>query len=132
MASFTPSRQQWTNGWCATGDVTPGDTCTAAAGQPAVPQFSTPCLGCIGSLGRNNFVGPGSWFSDMTLSKIFKVTEAVNVKFEASGFNVFNRANFLLSTAGGGAHNHVSDGEFGKAAGTLNARNLQFALRLQF
>jgi hypothetical protein len=56
----------------------------------------------------------------------------VNFKFEAQGFNVFNRANFLLATAGGAGHNDIRDENFGKAAGTLNARNLQFGLRLTF
>ncbi len=68
----------------------------------------------------------------MTLSKIFKITERVNLKFDAQGFNVFNRANFLLATAGGGAHNQPRFGNFGQAAGTLNARNLQFGLKLSF
>jgi hypothetical protein len=68
----------------------------------------------------------------MTLAKVFKFTERVNMKFEAQGFNVFNRANFLLATAGGGAHNKITDTSFGQAAGTLNARNLQFGLKLSF
>ncbi len=68
----------------------------------------------------------------MTLGKTFKFTERVNLKFEAQGFNVFNRANFVLATAGGGAHNDLRDGSFGKAAGTLNARNLQLGLKLSF
>jgi len=56
----------------------------------------------------------------------------VNLKFDAQGLNVFNRANFLIATAGGGAHNDMRDGSFGLAAGTLNARNLQFGLKLSF
>ena len=68
----------------------------------------------------------------MTLGKTLKFTERVNLKFEASAFNIFNRANFLLATQGGGAHNNITDGAFGQAAGTLNARNLQFGLRLSF
>jgi len=72
------------------------------------------------------------WSADMTLSKNFKITERLNLKFEAQGFNVFNHANFILATAGGGAHNKITDGAFGQAAGTLNARNLQFGLKLSF
>ena len=68
----------------------------------------------------------------MTLAKQIKITERVAMKFEAQGFNVFNRANFLLATAGGAGHNDMRDANFGKAAGTLNARNLQFGLRLSF
>lgn len=133
FSNFQPSRNQWEHGWCNSGDAAPADSnCQAAAGQPAVPVFSTPCLGCTGNLGRNTFVGPGSWVTDMTLAKTFKFTERVSMKFEAAAFNVFNRANFILATAGGGAHNKVSDLSFGQAAGTLNARNMQFGLKLLF
>jgi hypothetical protein len=68
----------------------------------------------------------------MTLAKNFKITESVSLKFEAQGFNVFNRANFVMATAGGAGHNEIRDGNFGQAAGTLNARNLQFGLKLSF
>jgi hypothetical protein len=130
------SRFQWANGWCANKtNANPGGgvaDCTAASGQPTVPLFSTPCLGCDSTLGRNTFVGPGLWSADMTLAKSFKLTEAVHLKFEASGFNVFNRANFVLATQGGGAHNKITDGQFGEAAGTLGARLLQLGLKLSF
>jgi hypothetical protein len=119
MANFDPSRDLWKTGW----DVSAGG---------ATPLLTRPCLGCSGNLGRNTFVGPGMWSADMTLAKSFKITEQVNLRFEAQGFNVFNRANFLLATAGGAGHNDMRDSNFGKAAGTLNARNLQFGLRLSF
>ena len=100
--------------------------------SPSV-TFSPPCLGCVGNLGRNSFVGPGNWGADMTLSKTFKFTERVNMKFDANGFNVFNRTNFILATAGGGAHNnYTSSRNFGQAAGTLNPRELQFGVKLSF
>ena len=123
VAGFSSeSRSQWENGLCASGSANPAGgtaTCTGASGQPAVPLFSSPCLGCDSTLGRNTFVGPGMWSADMTLAKSFKITEGINLKFEASGFNVFNRANFVLATAGGGAHNKITDSQFGEAAGTL-------------
>jgi len=68
----------------------------------------------------------------MTLSKTFKFTERINLKFDANAFNIFNHTNFLLATAGGGAHNQPRTGNFGTAAGTLNARQLQFGLKLSF
>jgi hypothetical protein len=114
ISSIVPIRSQWANGWTDTS------------------MFSTPCLGCTGNLGRNTFVGPGYWSADMTLAKNFHFTERVNLKFEAQAFNIFNRANFILATQGGGAHNKITDGAFGQAAGTLNARNLQFGLKLSF
>jgi hypothetical protein len=117
LSNYQPTRTQWKDGW--------GSAAVAAT-------FSSPCLGCTGNLGRNTFVGPGLFSADMTLGKVFKFTERVNLKFDAQAFNIFNRANFILATAGGGAHNKITDGSFGQAAGTLNARNLQFGLKLSF
>jgi hypothetical protein len=102
------------------------------APSPVNITFSSPCLSCSGNLGRNTFVGPGQWYADMTLSKTFRFTERVNMKFDANGFNVFNRTNFLLATAGGGAHNKYTSGNFGQAAGTLNPRELQFGVKISF
>ena len=73
------------------------------AARPVCPFFPTHACGCLGNLGRNTFVGPNFWSTDLTLSKNFKLTERFNLKFDAAAFNVFNRANFLLATAGGGA-----------------------------
>jgi hypothetical protein len=120
VASFGDfSRKTWANGW-------------AAGGQTNLPVLSSPCLGCTGDLGRNQFVGPGNWAADMTLSKNFKFTERLNLKFEASAFNIFNRANFILASTGGGGRNHLSFGDFGKAGSTLDPRELQLGLKLTF
>ncbi len=135
------SHDAWANGWGATGGSIVNGSPTVTTSQGIV--FSTPCLACVGSLGRNSFVGPGNWFADMTLSKTFKLTERVNMKFDANAFNVFNRANFILATAGGGANNKyaafsgaagtlVPIGNFGQAAGTLNPREMQFGVKLSF
>jgi Carboxypeptidase regulatory-like domain/TonB dependent receptor len=122
LGSFSPSRSLFETGWRDTnGDPLPG-----------TPQFSAPCLGCASNLGRNSFLGPGAWYADMTLAKNFKITERFHLKFEAQSFNIFNHANFVMATTGGGAHNKITDGSLGKAAGTLNARNLQFGVRLSF
>lgn len=121
------SRGAWANGWGQASAVNG----TYVYANPGV-TFSPPCLACDGNLGRNSFVGPGNWAADMTLSKTFKLTERVNMKFDANGFNVFNRANFILATAGGGAHNNYERSNFGQAAGTLNPRELQFGLKLSF
>jgi hypothetical protein len=115
----TFNRSTWANGW-------------AAGGQAGLPVLSNPCLACTGNLGRNNFVGPGQWYADMTLAKVFTLTERFRLKFEWNAFNVFNRANFLLAVNGGGAHNSITDGLFGAAAGTLNPRQQQVGLKLMF
>jgi hypothetical protein len=111
------SRSQWANG----------------LGSSFVSNtFSAPCLGCVGGLGRNTFVGPDFFGTDMTLGKVFNLTERVNLKFEAQAFNIFNRPNFILATAGGAGHNKITDSLFGEAGGTLDPRELQLALKLRF
>jgi len=99
--------------------------------------FSAPCLGCAGNLGRNTFVGPGQWFADMSLFKKFRVTERVGLEFRVEGFNVFNRANFLMALPGDfgteATHNRIDlPDTFGKASGTLDPRELQFGLKVTF
>jgi carboxypeptidase family protein len=130
MSHFNVPRSAWENGWPSFAffnGSTPGNY--SAAG---FPTLSAPCLACVGNLGRNTFTGPGQWSSDMTLGKNFKITERFNLKFEAAAFNIFNRANFLLATAGGAANNSLDSGEFGKAGGTLDPRALQLGLKLLF
>lgn len=94
--------------------------------------FSSPCLGCNGNLGRNDFVGPGAFVIDTTFSKTFKLTERFNLQFRGDLFNVFNHTNFLLATAGGGANNKINASNFGQAGGTLNPRQVQLGLKLTF
>jgi hypothetical protein len=116
----------WANGW------------GSMFGKPGTAGtiFTTPCLGCVGNLGRNTFVGPGQFFADMSLFKNFKVTERVGLQFRVEGFNVLNHANFLLAqTAAAGSngpHNRIDQANFGKAGGTLNPRNLQLGAKVQF
>jgi hypothetical protein len=122
------SRKVWANGWFSPDPVTGAPV----ANQSGLPVLSKPCLACTGNLGRNQFGGPGQWSADMTLGKIFNLGERARLKFEWQLFNVFNRANFILATQGGGAANHTTFTNFGQAAGTLNARNMQFGLKLNF
>jgi hypothetical protein len=79
----------------------------------------------------------------MTLSKTFQITERVNLKFDANAFNIFNHTNFILATVGGGANNQYAHTNpvtgsfdptvnFGQAAGTLNARNMQLGVKISF
>jgi hypothetical protein len=66
------------------------------------------------------------------LTEIEVTMKDFNLKFEAAAFNIFNRANFLLAIGPLSAHNSLDDPLFGKAAGTLNSRNLQMGLKLSF
>jgi outer membrane receptor for ferrienterochelin and colicin len=133
---FSQSRSTWENGWPAntpSGFAFFNGTTAANYSAPGFPTLSAPCLACVGDAGRNNFVGPGQWTADMTLAKTFKLTERFNLKFEAAAFNIFNRANFLLSNGSPfSEHNSLDDPLFGEAGGALNARNLQMGLKLSF
>jgi hypothetical protein len=88
--------------------------------------FSAPCLGCIGNLGRNTFVGPSYWDADVSLLKTFSITESVHVQFRMEAFNVFNHTNFLIGV------NDITSPLFGMSGGTQPPRNLQFGLKLKF
>jgi hypothetical protein len=113
------THDQWANGFFL-------------AANPVNITFSAPCLGCVGNLGRNTFVGPGQWFADMGLSKTFKLTERFSFKFEAQAFNIFNHTNFLLAGGAGDANNKTGQTNFGQASSTLNARNIQLGAKLSF
>jgi hypothetical protein len=95
-------------------------------------DFTSPCLGCVGTLGRNTLVGPNLWGVDMSLFKTMKLSERFTLQFRAEGFNVFNRTNFLLPGANFAGRNRTNSPAFGQAAGTLNPRQLQFGLKLSF
>ncbi len=136
-SSFSGSNHTtWANGWCPGGSVENGSCAGGTSTKAGLPVFTHPCLGCVGNLGRNTFVGPNYWSTDMTVSKNFKLTERFNLKFDAAAFNVFNRTNFLLATAGAGAHNEIRDPLFGQAGGTTigggGPRVMQFGLKLSF
>jgi len=50
----------------------------------------------FGNLARNALRGPDFVWSDLYLTKLFRVTERVQARFEAQFFNVFNHPNFGL------------------------------------
>jgi hypothetical protein len=89
--------------------------------------FSTPCLGCVGNLGRNTFVGPGYWAVDTSLAKDIRLSERLHLQFRTETFNDFNHTNFLL-----GNHKSLHNPLFRSAGGTNPPRNLQFGLKVSF
>ncbi len=88
--------------------------------------FYAPCLGCVGNLGRNTFIGPDYWVLDTSLLKNVTVSERLHLQFRIEAFNVFNRTNFLLG------ENNISSPSFGLAGGTHPPRNLQFGLKMSY
>jgi hypothetical protein len=119
VPSFQPTKQQWADGW----NNVPG---------ASAPVFSTPCLGCVGNLGRNTFSGPKLFTMDMSLFKNFTITERVGLQFRVESFNLFNHTNFKLPGSNFAGHNRINDGNFGQASGAFDPRQLQFGLKLSF
>jgi len=115
VTNFTPSSAQWADGWANAGTL-----------------FSTPCLGCVGNLGRNTFVGPSFVSWETNLFKNIRVTERVNLQLRAEAFNVLNHTNFLLPGAFGATNNQINRPSFGQAGGTFNPRQMQFGVKVQF
>jgi hypothetical protein len=61
--------------------------------------FAVPQPGTFGNLGRNALRGPGISQLDLTLSKVFAVTERVRFQFRAECFNILNHP--VFATPGG-------------------------------
>ena len=91
--------------------------------------FSSPCLGCVGNLRRNTFVGPGYWAVDTSIFKNFQLSERFRLQFRAEAFNIFNHTNFQLGSV---ELVSLNDPLFGQAGGTSNPRQMQFGLKLSF
>jgi hypothetical protein len=96
-------------------------------------------IGTYGTLARNAVRGPGSRFFDLSLSRVFKITERYDLEARAEAFNLFNHTNFVgaISPAGTGssfttASTGLSSSSFGKINAAFDPRIIQFALKVHF
>src|SRR5207244_10450098 len=115
---------------------TPVPDITANSGGP----FSDPGFGNLGNIGRNSFHGPSGFYSDLSVSKSFAITERFRAKFVFDAFNVFNHPVYAFS-ANNGANNCVdcpnatpdkNNGKITGLEGGTTMRELQFGLRFDF
>lgn len=89
--------------------------------------FVVNALGTYGVLGRNTFVGPGSFNTDMGLHKDFPVHESMKFQFRFEAFNIFNNVNL------NNPNTTVTNSNFMRITSTsTDPRILQFALRFEF
>ena len=56
--------------------------------------FANPAAGTFGTAGRNTLIGPGYSNVDLSLGKVFRLTEKVNFEFRADAYNAFNHVNY--------------------------------------
>ena len=98
-----------------------GGNCSTVAGAQ-VP-------GTLGDERRNQLFGPHFRHLDLSLFKVFPVTERVNVEFRAESFNLTNTANFSVPV------DSDANQYFGSVVTTTpnyTPRELQFALKLRY
>ena len=110
------------------------DACSLA--RPTDGTFTLPNCGQIGNLGRNSYLGPSGFYDDMSLTKIFAVTERFKAKFIVNAYNIFNHPVYAFS-ANNGANNCVdcqggNNGKITGLEGGTHMRQIEFAVRLEF
>ena len=91
-----------------------------------VNAFQLAPAGTFGNEGRNNVIGPGLKNLDVSLSRVFRLTERLAVQFRAESFNVVNHPNFdqpqqTFGVAG-----------FGSIPMAEAPRQIQFAAKVRF
>ena len=84
------------------------------------PQFT------YGNSGRNILDGPGNKNLDLSLAKIFNLTEKFRLQFRAESFNATNTANF------GFPGSNINNAGVGAITSAAEPRRVQFALKLLF
>ena len=92
--------------------------------------LANPGPGTVGNLQLTPVSGPGLWNLDMGFIKRTPITETVNIEFRMEAFNVFNKTNFFIGTAG--LNQNINATTFGQITQSFDPRILQFALKLNF
>ena len=113
-------------------DIAAGRQLNRAAFRCATTRIfpSDPNSAHIGTLGRNVFRGDNQFYWDATLFKNFPVpsiSEAFNVQFRFSAYNVLNRVNRSFPN---GDINNTND--FGRDISEQRRRQMEFSLKLIF
>ena len=98
-------------------------------------------IGKYADAGRNAVRGLGFFDVDVSLSRIFKMTERCSLQARAEAFNVLNHTNFVGQFAPAGqpagatfgiASQILSASNFGQLTGAYDPRILQFAMKVIF
>lgn len=90
--------------------------------------FPAPPLGMDGNLGRNVYIGPGYFTTDVGIRKILNLyQERLRLQVSGDAFNLFNRVNLS------GVDGNLADvGTFAKSTSTFNPREIQLGMKLIF
>ena len=94
--------------------------------------FIQPLPGTYGNVGRNILQGPGLTETDLSLTKVFSLSERLNLQFRSEFFNVFNHTNFNAPNPV--VYAAATGGPFPTAgvitSTTTTSRQIQFGLKL--
>ncbi len=88
--------------------------------------FVQNAIGTYGTTGINSLRGPGFWNLDLSVNKVFILTEGNELQFRASLFNSLNHAN--PSNPSGS----LTSSSFGRITSVSEPRIIEFGLRLSF
>jgi Carboxypeptidase regulatory-like domain/TonB dependent receptor len=123
-----------------TGVANGTDSCTLA--RPVSGAFALPACGAVGDVGFDTFTGPRAFYSDLSVSKNFRITERVNARFRFDAYNVFNhpvlgfnsnQGNTCVDCATNPDAGRIDNIEADSTPGTpIGMRQLQFGVRVSF
>jgi hypothetical protein len=100
--------------------------------------FRNPLPGQRGSFGQNNLTGPGTWTTDMAISKRFQLREGVGLQVRVDATNIFNHpepvgmVGGFFGTTESPNLNINSNTPFGQLGGKRGNRTFQMKVRLDF
>jgi hypothetical protein len=96
--------------------------------EEAQAMFSQPAPGELGNTGRNYFIGPRTFQTDISVLKKFRITERVSFDLRADARNLTNTASFGLPTA------TFNSSVFGRIRDSVTSfsRRIQLSAKLNF
>ena len=110
--------------------------------RPVSGGFALPACGTIGNAGFDTFTGPRAFFSDLSLSKNFRITERITAQFRFDAYNVFNhpvlgfnsnQGNTCVDCSSNPDAGRIDNIEGDASPGSpIGMRQLQFGLRVKF
>ncbi len=98
--------------------------------------FAVPAAGTFGNVDRNSLRGLKTWSFDLSLSRLFRITESQRIEVRAEAYNVTNSFRPVDPTTGApgsaGRLVNLSSGTFGVIRDSMDPRILQFAMKYLF
>jgi hypothetical protein len=95
-------------------------------------SIAVPVFGTEGNEKSNAFRGPNFAETSVNFYKDTHITERVNFQLRFEFFNLFNRANYVGGGGGSGIDVNPTDGNFGQATNSHEARFWQLGAKLSF